>query len=102
MQSFLGFANFYCHFITNFLHHVQPLFDLMKKDAPFAWKEEEEAVFAKLKEIVTSAPILILPQVDRPFHISRWLWGRDQCSTMPGVTGRRQMAPGRFPIQNPQ
>jgi hypothetical protein len=69
VQSFLGFANFYCQFIANFLHHARPLFDLMKKDAPFAWKEEEEGAFAKLKEIVTSAPVLILPQVDRPFRI---------------------------------
>jgi hypothetical protein len=63
------FANFYCRFIANFSHHVRPLFDLTKKDVPFAWKEEEEAAFSKLKEIVTSAPVLILPQVDRPFHI---------------------------------
>ena len=30
VQSFLGFANFYCRFIEGFSHHVQPLFDLMK------------------------------------------------------------------------
>jgi RNase H-like domain found in reverse transcriptase len=42
---------------------------LTKKDVPFAWKEEEEAAFGKLKEIVTSTPVLILPQVDRPFCI---------------------------------
>jgi hypothetical protein len=62
VQSFLGFANFYRRFIANFSHHARPLFDLTKKDA-------EEGAFAKLKEIVTSAPILILPQVDRPFRI---------------------------------
>jgi hypothetical protein len=42
---------------------------LTKKDVPFTWKEEEEGAFAKLKEIVTSAPVLILPQVDCPFCI---------------------------------
>lgn len=69
VQSFLGFANFYRRFIANFSHHARPLFDLTKKDTPFVWAEEAQGAFAKLKEIVTSAPVLILPQTDRPFRI---------------------------------
>jgi hypothetical protein len=32
VQSFMGFTNFYCRFISNFSHHARALFDLTKKD----------------------------------------------------------------------
>src|SRR5262245_24395962 len=69
VQSFLGFANFYHRFIMGFSHHARPLFDLTKKDTPFAWTCKVQEAFAKLKDLVTSALVLILPQTDRPFHI---------------------------------
>ena len=62
VQSFLGFANFYRRFIMGFSHHARPLFDLTKKDTPFAWTCEVQEAFTKLKDLVTSAPVLILPQ----------------------------------------
>jgi Reverse transcriptase (RNA-dependent DNA polymerase) len=41
VQSFLGFANFYHHFIKGFLHHAKPLFKLTKKDRKWGWNDEE-------------------------------------------------------------
>jgi len=32
VQSFLGFANFYCRFIKDFSHHARPLFNLTKNE----------------------------------------------------------------------
>jgi hypothetical protein len=33
VQSFLGFCNFYCHFISHYYDLARPLTDLMRKDA---------------------------------------------------------------------
>ena len=37
---------------------AKPMTDLTKKDRDFTWGTEEEAAFRKLKEALTSAPIL--------------------------------------------
>ena len=37
---------------------AKPMTDLTKKDRDFTWNTEEEATFQKLKEALTSAPIL--------------------------------------------
>jgi RNase H-like domain found in reverse transcriptase/Reverse transcriptase (RNA-dependent DNA polymerase)/Integrase zinc binding domain/Chromo (CHRromatin Organisation MOdifier) domain len=69
VQSFIGFANFYRRFIQDFSHHARALFDLTRKDAPFTWGVREEDAFAKIKELVTSAPVLVLPDSDRPYRV---------------------------------
>jgi transposase InsO family protein len=69
VQSFLGFTNFYRRFIQDFSHHARPLFDLTKKDTVWKWDSAEQAAFAILKEKITSAPVLALPEDSRPFRI---------------------------------
>jgi hypothetical protein len=39
------------------------------KDLRFTWGLPQEGSFMKLKELVTSAPILILPNNDLPFRL---------------------------------
>jgi hypothetical protein len=40
----------------------------MKKAVPFHFGDAELAAFEKLKELVTSAPVLILPNSTQPFR----------------------------------
>jgi hypothetical protein len=61
VQLFVGFVNFYQHFIPGFSHHVRTLFDLTMKDIRFIWGLPQEDSFMKLKELITSAPVLVLP-----------------------------------------
>jgi len=58
IQSFLGFTNFYCWFIFNYLDSVIPLTHLTQKDIP--WKFDSSCVdaFNSLKKALTFAPIL--------------------------------------------
>ena len=42
IQSFVGFVNFYCRFILEFLHVTSPLHCLTKKAEPWQWTEPEE------------------------------------------------------------
>jgi len=69
VQSFVGFTNFYRRFISNFSHHARALFDLTKKDVRFAWGNREQDAFDRLKELVTSAPVLALPDSERPYRV---------------------------------
>jgi len=69
VQSFLGFTNFYHRFIEGFSHHVQPLFDLMKKDVPWVWNDSQQRAFNELKNCITSSPVLRFADDSLPFCI---------------------------------
>ncbi|MBW0509397.1 hypothetical protein O181_049112 [Austropuccinia psidii MF-1] len=58
LQSFLGFANFYCRFIKNYYKKITALTSLLKKDSPFIFNEEALSQFQILKEAFTTSPIL--------------------------------------------
>jgi len=60
VQSFLGFANFYRHFIREYSRVARPLTELTKRSEKggWAWNEEAEKAFQDLKKRFTTAPIL--------------------------------------------
>jgi hypothetical protein len=41
----------------------------MRNNATWCWKEAEQSAFDRLKQSVTTAPVLISPDLMRPFHI---------------------------------
>ncbi|GJT00903.1 putative nucleotidyltransferase, ribonuclease H, partial [Tanacetum coccineum] len=55
-------------FIPNFSSIVAPLTDCMKRKS-FVWTEEEELAFQVVKEKLTTAPILILPDFSKVFEL---------------------------------
>jgi hypothetical protein len=69
VQFFIGFVNFYQRFIPGFSHHACALIDMTMKDVRFNWGLPQEDSFMKLKEPVTSAPILVLPNDNLPFRL---------------------------------
>ena len=69
VQSFLGFTYFYQRFIEGFSHIARPLLDLTKADSVFKWSSEEKLVFNTLRDRITSAPILALPDNSRPYCV---------------------------------
>ena len=58
VQSFIGFTNFYCHFIVNFSETITPLTCLTQKDTRFSWGPEHQQAFDTLKLAFTQAPVL--------------------------------------------
>ena len=69
VQSFLDFVNFYRRFIEGFSHIARPLFNLTKNNSNFCWSSDKQSAFDLLKEKITSAPILALPDNLKPFCI---------------------------------
>ena len=69
VQSFLGFGNFYQHFICNFSKISKPLFDLTKKDAVWEWSHKCKNAFLMLKEAFISSLVLLMPEFNKPFRV---------------------------------
>ena len=64
MRSFLGLAGYYRRFVEGFSKIAAPLTALTKKERKFEWTPKCEENFQKLKRKLTSAPVLIIPDVD--------------------------------------
>ena len=58
VQSFLGFANFYCRFISEYSAIATPLNRLTGANAVFSWTPACQKAFDILKLAFVSAPIL--------------------------------------------
>ena len=69
VQSFLGFVNFYRRFIRDFSKIARPLHDLTRKDVAWNWTEHCQKAFDSLKNAVTSSPILIFPDDNKPYKL---------------------------------
>src|SRR5260221_3888249 len=58
VQSFLRFANFYCHFIVEYSQLTLPLTNLCKKATPWVFSKREVTTFQTLKNAFSTAPVL--------------------------------------------
>ncbi|CAN6547371.1 unnamed protein product [Malus baccata var. baccata] len=68
VRSFLGHAGFYRRFIKDFSKVAQPLCRLLQKDVAFEFTKECTASFNQLKELLTTAPIIVPPDWSLPFE----------------------------------
>ena len=69
IRSFLGLAGFYRRFVRDFSSIAAPLHELTKKDVPFAWSDSQEVAFSTLKDKLTQAPLLQLPDFNKVFEL---------------------------------
>ncbi|KAG0424754.1 Retrovirus-related Pol polyprotein from transposon, partial [Dictyocoela muelleri] len=69
VRRFLGMSSYYRKFINGFSSICAPLTNLTKKYSKFIWSELEEKAFVKLKELLSSSPILIHPNFNNPFKL---------------------------------
>ncbi len=61
VQEFVGLASYYRRFVKDFASVAKPLHNLLRKHARFHWNPESQQAFNKLKEMLTTAPILGYP-----------------------------------------
>ncbi|XP_071081291.1 uncharacterized protein [Haliotis cracherodii] len=69
VRALIGLTGYYRRFIPNFSAIAAPLTDLTKKGKSniVEWTESHEKSFKTLKDLMASAPILHLPDLDKPF-----------------------------------
>ena len=61
MRGVLGLCSYYRKYVKNFAQIARPLHKLCEKASKFIWTEECEIAFKRLKEALTSPPILAYP-----------------------------------------
>ena len=69
VQSFLGLANFYRHFVDNFSKVAKPLHKLSHKDMEWKWMDKCQDAFVKLKNIFISQPVLSMVDTMKQLRI---------------------------------
>ena len=69
IRSLHGLTSFYRWLVPNFSTLASPLNELVKKNVAFTQGERQEQAFALLKEHLTRAPVLALPEFYKTFEL---------------------------------
>jgi hypothetical protein len=62
--SFMGLVGYYRQFVEGFSKIANPITELQKKNNKFVWTEKCVEEFWRLKELLTTTPILKVPDMD--------------------------------------
>ena len=65
----MGLAGYYRQFIEGFSKIAKSMTELLEKGTEFKWTAAREASFNELKKRLTSAPVLIMPDTQKPFSV---------------------------------
>ncbi|MCO5554914.1 hypothetical protein L7F22_008452 [Adiantum nelumboides] len=87
LKSFIGMCAYYRCFLEKFSLIAGPLHDLTKKNVKYVWTERKQEAFDKLKQKLTSQPVLVLPNLSKPFEV--------QCDTCGDCLGDVLLQEGR-------
>ena len=69
VRKFLGLANYYRRFVRNFAAITKPLNMLTRKEEKWKWGEPQQKTFKQMKEIFTTRPLLVAPDLDKEFRV---------------------------------
>jgi hypothetical protein len=69
LRSFLGLAGYYRRFVKDFSMIASPLTLLLHKDTKYEWGAGQEQSYTELKQAVSTAPILIIPDPHLPYTV---------------------------------
>jgi hypothetical protein len=70
VRAFIGLAGYYRRHVRNFAEIAKPLTTVTKKEVPFKWTVEQQQAFDKLKQILSTEPLLIYPDFSQPFTVA--------------------------------
>jgi hypothetical protein len=65
----MGLAGYYRWFVEGFSKIANPITKLQKKNKKFVWMEKCTEAFRRLKELLTTVPILKVPDMDADFLV---------------------------------
>jgi hypothetical protein len=69
VRSSLGLTGYYRRFISDFSKIVKPITGLLKNDTKFDWSSKCNEAFEQLKVLLTTAPVLAQPDIEKPFDV---------------------------------
>ena len=66
---FLGMAGYYRKFCQNFSVITAPLTNLLKKSQEYVWSTSCQDAFMKVKSVLTSTPVILVPSFQKQFML---------------------------------
>ncbi|XP_026410454.1 uncharacterized protein LOC113305651 [Papaver somniferum] len=90
LRGFLGLTGYYRKFIKDYGNICKPLTNMLKRDS-FSWNDAATLAFSTIKQAMTSAPVLALPEFCQPFTLET-----DACSRGIGVLLMQNSKPIAF------
>jgi hypothetical protein len=69
IKSFIRMAGYYRRFIEGFSKIARPMTALLAKKVEFKWTQKCQEAFGELKDRLTTTPVLVLPDVHKPFSV---------------------------------
>jgi hypothetical protein len=69
IKSFIGMARYYQRFIEGFSKIARPMTSFLANKVEFKWTQKCQEAFEALKEKLTTTPVLIQPDVHKPFSV---------------------------------
>lgn len=95
LRSFLGLTGYYRQYIRNYAEITVPLTELLKNEKPnqIKWNLTETHAFQKLKEHLTTAPVLVNPDFEKPFILQT-----DASNTSLGAVLSQPLQDGEHPV----
>ena len=69
LRKWLGIANYLHKYSENYTNMARRLSNFLKKDVEWCWTSTEAEAFKAVKESLPHAPILAVPDSDRPFSV---------------------------------
>jgi hypothetical protein len=69
VHTFMGLEGHYRRFIKGFSKIENPITKLQKKNKKFVWTDKCAEAFRRLKELLTTTPILNVPDMDADFLV---------------------------------
>jgi hypothetical protein len=72
LRSFVGLATYFRNFVQGYAVLAKALHGLMKDGVPFEWTTTHQAAFDGIKERLSTAPVLRMPDPasDEPFRVA--------------------------------
>eukprot|EP00253_Pinus_taeda_P011610 PITA_11610 len=69
IRSFMGLAGYYRRFVEGFSRVAYPITSLQKKGRSFKWSSECQQSFEKLKQLLTSPPVLSIADPNKDYVV---------------------------------
>ena len=69
LKCFLGLAQYFAKYMNGYATLAACLQALLRKNAQWHWSEACDSAFNSIKQLLTTAPVLALPDPTRPFEV---------------------------------